>query len=181
MSLRSELEALSPAELVEALSIRIYEPPLFTALDRRSEIAEALRVPILVLEFDTEVSMNGMLGFLENSAGLYFAETIEAFGKIGATATVSVLYSIKNTLDRHGVTPSSLRADFTATQEFQITTFRELHGDMGTMPQEVQEDAQRLYLYAGPNTSEPVWALLEEFVERNRDQILDEIDGVTGE
>jgi hypothetical protein len=65
MSLRSELEALSPAKLVEALSIRIYEPPLCMARDRLRENAEPLRVPILVLDFDTEVCVNGMLGMCD--------------------------------------------------------------------------------------------------------------------
>src|SRR6202040_4397495 len=99
-------------KLIDALSIRIYEPPLCTARDRLQEIAEPLRVPILVLDFDTEVCMQGMLGFLENSTGLFFAETIDAFEKIGASETVSVLRAIEKTLERHGVTPAQLRADF---------------------------------------------------------------------
>lgn len=175
MSLQAELEALSPAKLVEALSIRIYEPPLCTARDRLREIAEPLRIPILVLDFDTEVCMNGMLGFLENSTGLFWAETIDAFDKIGASETVSVLRAIKTTLDKHGVTPERLRADFAGTQEYQITTFRELHGDLGTMPDEVEQDARRLYLYGKPGTREPVWSLLEAFVEKNRPACLSEI------
>ncbi len=181
MSLRSELEALSPAKLIEALSIRIYEPPLSNARDRLREIAEALRVPILVLDFDTELNMNGMLGFLENSTGLYFADTIEAFDKIGASETVSILRAIEKTLERHGVTPSGLRADFEGTQEYQITTFRKLHGDLGTMPSEVVEDAQRLYVYGKPGSGEAVWSLLEAFVEKNREAFLDEIERVAGE
>lgn len=181
MSLRAELEALSPAKLIEALSIRIYDPPLSTARDRLREVAEPLRVAILVLDFDTEFSMNGMLGFLENSTGLYFPETIEAFDMIGASETISVLRAIEKTLDRHGVTPSKLRADFTGTQEYQITTFRELHGDLGTMPNEVEEDARRLYLYGKPGTGEPVWSLLEAFVEKNRFAFLAEIACIAGE
>jgi hypothetical protein len=160
MSLRSELEGLSAAKLIEALSIRIYEPPLCTARHGLREIAEPLRVPILVLDFDTEVCINGMLGFLENSTGLYFPETIEAFDKIGASETVSVLRAIEETLCRHGVTPSRLRAYFAGTQEYQITTFRQLHGDLGTMPNEVEEDARRLYLYGEPGTCEPVCSVL---------------------
>jgi hypothetical protein len=175
MSLRSELESLSPAKLVEALSIRIYEPPLCTARDRLSEVAEPLRVPILVLDFDTEVSMNGMLGFLENSTGLFLPETIEAFGRIGASETVSILRAIEKTLEKHGVSPARLRADFAGTQEYQIATFRELHGDLGTMPNEVEEDARRLYLYGKPGTGEQVWPLLEAFVEKNRTACLAEI------
>lgn len=181
MSLRARLESLSPAKLIEDLSIRIYEPPLSTARDRLCEIAEPLRVPILVLDFDTELNMNGMLGFLENSTGLYFAETIEAFGKIGASETASILRAIEKTLEKHGVTPARLRADFAGTHEYQITTFRDLHGDLGTLPSEVEEDAKRLYIYGKTGAGEPVWSLLEAFVEENRPELLAEIGRVAGE
>jgi hypothetical protein len=167
--------------LIEALSTRIYEAPLSAARDHLREIAEPLRVPILVLDFDTELNMNGMLGFLENSTGLYFPETIEAFDKIGASQTASILRAIESTLERHGVTPSGLRVDFVGTQEYQITTFRELHGDLGTMPSEVEEDAHRLYLYGKPGSGEAVWSLLEAFVEKNRAGFLAEIERVAGE
>ena len=50
MSLRSELKVLSAAELIEGLSVRIYEPPLSRARDRPPDIAEPLRVPILVFD-----------------------------------------------------------------------------------------------------------------------------------
>ncbi len=181
MSLRSKLETLSPSKLISELSIRIYEPPLSAVRKHLREVAEALRVPILVLDFDTELNMNGMLGFLENSTGLYFAETIEAFDKIGASETVSILHAIEKTLERHGVTPSAFRSDFAGTQQYQITTFRELHGDLGTMPSEVEEDAERLYVNAKAGSGEPVWSLLEAFVEKNRAGFLVEIERVAGE
>jgi hypothetical protein len=44
-------------------------------------------VVVLVLDSDTEVNMQGMLGFLENSTGLFLAEAIGAFDRIGAQAT----------------------------------------------------------------------------------------------
>ena len=84
--------------------------------------------------------MDGMLGFLENSSGLLFPETIDAFDEIGACETVSVLRAIEKTLDKHGITPARLRADFAATKPYEITTFRELHGDLGPMPNEVEQD-----------------------------------------
>lgn len=178
MSLLKELEALSPTELIVQLSIRIYEPPLCTARDRLREIDESLRVAILILDFDTELNMNGMLGFLENSSGLYFPETIEAFDKIGATETVSILRAIERTMERHGMTPARLRADFEGTQAYQITSFRELHGDLGTFPSEVEEDAKRLYLHGETESSEAISSLLADFVEKNRMKFFAEIERV---
>jgi hypothetical protein len=179
MNLRSELESLPPRELIEALSIQIYEPPLSNARERLLEISEPLRVLILVLDFDTEVCMQGMLGFLENSTGLYFTETIDAFEKIDARETLEVLRGVEKTLQKHGVTPSRLRADFAGTEEYQITTFRELHGNLGSLPEEVEHHAKRLYLYG--REGERVWDLLEGFVKTHRQAILDEIARVAGE
>ena len=49
-----------------------------------------------------------------------------------------------------------------------------------TMPSEIEEDAQRLYLYGNPETGEAVWSLLEAFVENNHAQVLAEIERVGG-
>jgi hypothetical protein len=181
MSLRSELELLPPAKLIEALSIRIYERPLCVARERLHQVSDPLRVPILVLDFDTEVSMNGVLGFLENRTGLFLPETIDAFERIGASETAAVLRAIQGTLEKHGVTPSKLRAEFVGAEPYTVTTFRELHGNLGTMPNEVEQDARRLYLYGNPETREPVWSLLEAFVEENRATLLAEIARVAGD
>ncbi len=181
MSLRADFDSLSSAKLIEALSIQIYQPPLCSARERLREIAEPLRVPILILDFDTEVTMQGILGFLENSTGLFFAETIEAFEKIGALKTVSVLRAIGDTLKKHGVTTDQLRADFFGTEQYQITSFSKLHGDLGTLPDEIEDNARRLYLHGQPDTAEAVWQLLEAFVENHRVECFDEIARVDAE
>jgi hypothetical protein len=175
MTLRSELERLSPRELIEALSICIYEPPLSVARERFLAVPSAFRVAVLVLDFDTEVNMQGMLGFLENSTGLFLVETIEAFDLIGAKTTGDTLRRIQAILETHGVSPVQLRDDFAETMPYQITTFNKLHGDLGSLPEEVQGEAMQLYIHAKPGCGEDVWALLDAFVEMNRDKILAEI------
>src|SRR5262249_34901864 len=95
--------------------------------------------------------------------------------------TISILKTIKKTLDKHNIAPARLRADFHGTKPHQITTFRELHGDSGPMPNEVEQDAQRLYLSGEPGTREPVWTLLEAFIEGNWLECLAEIGRVAGE
>jgi len=175
MTLLSELEELPPRELIETLSIRIYEPPLADARERILAVPSAFRVIVLVLDFDTEVSMDGMLGFLENSTGLYLAETIEAFDRIGARETMEVLRKIEAILERHGVSPAQLRADFEGTTLYQITTFNDLHKGLGSLPKEVNREAERLYVYAEPGFGEDVWGLLDAFVEANRETVLAEI------
>jgi hypothetical protein len=175
VNLRAEFQHLRPRELVEALSTRIYEPPLSEARDRILAVSSCFRVVVLVLDFDTEVNMQGMLGFLENSTGLFLVETIDAFDCIGARATSDVLRRIDAVLQKHGVTPSQLRADFAGATPYEITSFNETHGDLGTLPDEVEHEAEGLYVHARPGCGEDVWGLLDTFVETNRGDILSEI------
>jgi hypothetical protein len=132
-------------------------------------------VVILVLDFDTEVNMQGMLGFLENSTGLYLAETIEAFHRIGAQATADILQNIQGILETHGVSTSQLRSDFDGTTLYQITSFNELHGDLGSLPEVVERDGERLYVYGQPGCGEEVWRFLDAFVDANRYSVLAEV------
>lgn len=178
MGLRSELETLSARELIQSLSVRIYESPIVDVREQLLATPSVLRIVILVLGFDTEVCMQGMLGFLENSTGLYFAETIEAFERIGATETVATLQRIEAILQKHGITPSGLRSDFADATLHEITTFRQLHGEFGTFSNEIEEEANRLYLCAPDEASENVWQLLAQYVEQDRAAILDEISSI---
>jgi hypothetical protein len=91
------------------------------------------------------------------------------------------LRAIEKPLAKHGVTSARLRADFAGTEIYRITTFRELHGDLGAMPEEVEQDAQQVYLYGKPGTREPIWSLLEAFVNDNHVACLAEIARVAGE
>jgi hypothetical protein len=175
MTLRSELEELTSRELIETLSTRIYEPPLSEARERIFAVPSAFRVVVLVLDFGTDVNMQGMRGFLENSTGLYLAETIEAFDRIGARATADVLRNIQGILATHGVSTLQLRAGFEGTTPYQITSFNELHGDLGSLPEEVEREAERLHVYAEPEGGEDVWALLDAFVDANREGVIAEI------
>jgi hypothetical protein len=174
-----DLQTLSASKLLEAIASRAYEPPLSLIRDRIPEIAAPLRTIILILDFDTEVCMNGMLGFLENSTGEFLTETIDAFGRIGAGETESVLRSISKLLDDHHVTHAMLRSDFYGVEHYQITSWQELHGHRGELlPTEIEQVAKRLYLYQKPNAQEPIWELLEAFVATHRLEIAAEVDRI---
>ena len=69
-SLQIDYRSMSVAEILEGLSVQIYEPPLSNLRDDLRSVPEVLRIPILIIDLDTEVAMQGMLGFLENSTGL---------------------------------------------------------------------------------------------------------------
>ena len=76
-------------------------------------------------------------------------ETIEAFEIVGAKETAELLMQIQEIMAKHGVTTQRLREDFANTEELQITSFRELHGEELTpMTQEIGREAEKIYVYA---------------------------------
>jgi hypothetical protein len=161
------------AEIVDALSIGVYEPPLSGLRENLSRLPDVLRVPILVIDLDTELAMNGILGFLENSTGLYLSETIEALVLISAHETSETLRTIARIVESHGVSPENLRAAVNQAQPYAVTSFTELHGEAaGRMASEVTEKAAELYLYNAAN-GERVFDLLCTYLEPRRNELLE--------
>lgn len=158
-------------ELINDLGMRINRPPLNKLRDNLANIPEVVRVIILIIDFDVEVHMNGMLGFLENSIGLYFEETIEAFRTIGARETTRILEDIRSTMSPFGVSTTQLRGNLQNSEEYEITSFNETHGEAtGIMGEQIEELASQLYLYhpQGENITE----LLKEYVEPQQEIVL---------
>ena len=73
-SIPIDYRSMSVAEILEGLLVQVYQPPLSNLRDDLRSVPEELRIPLLVIDLDTEVAMQGMLGFLENSTGLYLEQ-----------------------------------------------------------------------------------------------------------
>lgn len=116
--------------IIQELSTEIYEYPLSKVRDEISypDLTNPLHLIILLIDCDTEIDMNGMLGFLENPTGRHLGRTAAALKLIGAPKSAALLESIESCMTRHAVTWDRLRGDFAGTVEYQITSFRELHG-----------------------------------------------------
>ena len=170
--LHIRMQAMTPEAILSELSVGVYESPLVELRDAIPDLPDAIRVPMLIIDFDTEVTMNSILGFLENSTGLYLRETIEAFTIVGAADTAGVLSHIARIMDTHGVTAQRLRDDLNRLEEFTLSTFREVHGEsVVPMTEAVCEAAEGLYLYSEPG--EAVFNLLERFVQGHRSELQD--------
>ena len=67
-------------DILSDLSIKIYESPLseVRSSGRIADVTDPVNVLMLLIDFQTEVEMNGILDFLGNSSGLYARETAEA-------------------------------------------------------------------------------------------------------
>jgi hypothetical protein len=170
-----DYRSMSADEILDDLAIRIYEPPLLELREDLRSVPEVLRVPILIIDFDIEVTMNGILGFLENSTGRYLADTIAALEAIGGNHAAAILRTIRRIMAEHGVTHERLRGDLARLQEFQITTFAEVHGEgLRPMSDAIHEEARKLYLYDSMNDreGERVFDLLEAYIERNKDELV---------
>jgi hypothetical protein len=64
-----DYSSMSTDEILDNLRIQIYKPPLSKLREDPRSVPEVLRIPVLIIAFDTEVCMKGILGFLENSTG----------------------------------------------------------------------------------------------------------------
>ncbi len=164
-------EGRSAAELLQELSVRIYESPLLELrLEGGWPSSGALTNVRLFLDFDTEVSMQGMAGFLENR-GLDLPATIEMFRAVGAQQTADLLVKVQRIMETRGITAASLRADCDGHQEFEITTFRDLHGPAAAdMAQEIGKVAENLYLYR--QDVEDVYALIEAHIAEHHIEVI---------
>ncbi|MEC0208763.1 DUF4375 domain-containing protein [Paenibacillus ehimensis] len=95
-----ELINASADEIMDHVGIKRYSEENIQLKDEEVfyKLPALLRDIVLLIDFDTELNMNGILGFLENSTGKYFNETIEVLERIGAAHDANALKDIKRIL-----------------------------------------------------------------------------------
>src|SRR5262245_27892411 len=167
--------SMSADEICDSLARQLYDGPLSKLRKDLRSVPEVLRIPILLIDFDGAVLMNGILGFLENSTGFYLADTIAAMEAIGAHGTAATLHTIQRIMAEHGVTHERLRADFARLQEGQITSFAKLHGEeLSQMADLVSQESNKLYIYdlTYDREGEDVFGLLSVYIEQRRDELV---------
>jgi hypothetical protein len=168
---------LSAAEIIEKLSVRIYEPPLSLLREDLAQVPEALRNVFLFIDFDTEVIMGGILTFLENSTGKYLSQTIIAFETIGAVGNAKHLAQIREIMKSFNVDHNRLRKDFEGLKLFEVTTLEKTHGkELNPMVEAIQKAAESLYL--GRGSEENPYELFEHYVNRHREEIISAVNRV---
>ncbi|WP_334076636.1 hypothetical protein [Paenibacillus sanfengchensis] len=155
----TDLESFSPQTWIEHLALEIYKP----AYGRLREQEILLGLPaiiqdiIVLFDLDTELAINGILGYLGNSSGRYLNETIEVLRKIGALEDSMILKQIRKVL------------------------FSEIRG-LEDMDDEAAEQIQRLadglYLYSADRD---VFRDLVEYLEMNRHTLLMDLNAWIGE
>jgi hypothetical protein len=165
--------------LLQELAVEIYQPLLSDLRDEADypNLSNPLHVAVLLIDCDTEISMNGMLGFLENSTGRYLPETTEALKVIGAQKAAAVFQAIQACMVKHGVSWERLRSNFEGTTEFQVTSFRKLHGErLDSFATEVVGLVGHFSLFNTHYSPEDAYGALCEYLDGRLDELRQEID-----
>jgi hypothetical protein len=117
-------------EVLSELSIRIYSRPLseIRSSGHIADLNDPLHVVMLIIDFDTEVKMNGIFNFLGNSTGEFARETVDALKKIQCFDDAKVLEDILNIAARAGMTHDAIQADRLGLAAFAVSSFKEVHG-----------------------------------------------------
>ncbi len=121
-------------DLLMEFSIKIYEPPLSDIRDTGAiaDLSNPISVVMLIIDFRTEIEMNGILDFIGNSTGLYAQQTVTALELIDCQREAQVLRDILSIAERAGMTHEAIQADraeIASGEEFVVTSFTETHGD----------------------------------------------------
>jgi len=159
---------MDASKLLEDLSIRIYEQPLSDYRDdgRICDTTNPLSVVMLLVDYETECSMNSITGFLGNSAGSRLSETILAVRKIGCIDHANVLEEICETSIAAGMTHDAIQNDRYDLAEFTVASFADLHGDKW------DDACDRIHALHKNVDWDSFWQAAIEFVRNNMDSIV---------
>lgn len=117
-----------------------------------------IQVAYFIIAFDTELTMEGIFTFLENSIGHYAHQIIQAFRTIGDDNDADILEEICTLCP-----PDIMRGEFeeNSHQEYEITCFDEYHELKEEIVERIEELSEKLY----PNTDFNIWELLYRYID----------------
>ena len=118
---------------------------------------EFVQTAAFLIDFDTELQMEGIFTFLENTAGHYAPEMIKAFRTIGDAEDAEILSEICRLAP-----PDSIRKEIAANhQEYEISSFQEEHVLCEETVNQIEVLENQLYL----NTGFDIWPLLFAYLD----------------
>jgi hypothetical protein len=91
--------------------------------------SDPIAVMMLIIDFRTEILMNGIINFIGNTTGRFGEETVVALQAIGAQDQANALERILTVAKNAGMTYDAIQRDRSGLGEYAVTSFRELHGD----------------------------------------------------
>ncbi|MET3544881.1 hypothetical protein ABID47_001475 [Paenibacillus favisporus] len=166
----------SGEEIINEIALNLYNEENYhlTERDTFDKLPAVIRDIILVINLDTELNMQGILGFLENSTGLFLNDTIETLQRIQAEEDYDILKAIKSILEQNNVSTQDLRNNVDNQMEYSITSFSETHSSKyDDMVSEISEVADKLYLYDGDRN---LFDYLIQYVDKNKNNLVGELN-----
>ena len=150
-----DVKQFSGSELCEKISQNLWNY-------ERSEwlkYNDFIQTAVFLIDFDTELSMEGIFTFLENSTGHYVPYIIKAFRNIGDNADAEILSEICRL-----VSPDFVREQFAGKDynEYDITYFNDSHELSEEVLNEIERLESKLYL----NTRFDMWQLLYDYLDK---------------
>ncbi|WP_068774281.1 hypothetical protein [Paenibacillus sp. FJAT-26967] len=167
----------SGEDIVEHIAIRLYDSDCRKLGHYFNEIPLVLKDIVLVIDMDTEMNMNGILGFLENSTGLYLNETIEALDRMEAFRDANCLRNIRAILLAYGIHLHHAGRAGTNPRALYEVSSRDKH--QGTLLKDavgaIEAEASRMYLYS---EHENLFDHVFLYAEKNKSVLYEEVDRI---
>ncbi|MCM1325496.1 MAG: hypothetical protein NC094_00150 [Bacteroidales bacterium] len=128
-------------------------------VEQYQEWADFMQAAYFIIAFDTELAMEGIFTFLENSIGHYAPQIIRAFRAIGDDNDADVLEEICTLCP-----PDIVRGEFLESKykEYEITCFDEDGELKEDIAERIEELDEKLYLH----TDFDMWELLYLFIDK---------------
>lgn len=169
------IEEMSASDIIDEIASNLYKKENFHVRTPNiiNKIPLIIKHIILLIDFDIEVNMNGILGFLENSTGLFLEDTIDALERIGANEDTKILKNIKNIMEKYNISTNDLRENVNSGSLYEISSFIEIHGDeYDDMADEISMEADKLYI-SDPNRN--VFDNLEIYIKKHKKELINEL------
>jgi Domain of unknown function (DUF4375) len=149
--------------LIQELCREIYQRPLSKVRDEVDypNLTNPLHLVILLIDCDTEIDMNGMLGFLENPTGRHLKQTIQALQLIGASKSAALFEAVQDCMTKNRITWERLSSDLEGSAEYEISSFRQRHGEaIAAFTSEISRLTRQFSLFNRHRSREDAYAAL---------------------
>lgn len=150
----TDIKQFSGVELCERLSQGMWESERSEWL----ECADFIQTALFLIDFDTELNMEGIFSFLENSIGHYAPNIIKAFRDIGDDKDADILSEICRLAPPDLIRGEFLSGDYS---EYDISAFDDIHELNKEVLEKIEILENQLYL----NTGSDIWQLLYNYLE----------------
>lgn len=151
----TDIKRFSGVQLCNKLSIEMWDS------DRSewTEFADFIQTALFLIDFDTEMNMEGIFSFLENSVGHYAPNIIKAFRDIGDCKDADILSEICRLAPPDIIRGEFLNGDY---NEYDISVFDDVHELSEEISEKIEILESQLYLNSGFD----MWQLLYDYLDK---------------